>query len=408
MATVNGAPGFSQLNKLNVIEELRVGGDLIGSSAFKEVSTKADFPTPSGGTITLEPYVTYDVIGAVGIDTDTITYSEGSLLRGTSPENSSLIYTGTGVMINGVDQTIEIQDLFLSYGSGTFLDHTSSTGDHGVFLIRVNGAGLNHGEMGTQSGAIFDACFFVAFNEGFKYKAGATSGIFVGSLSSIVALGGSSIALDLNDAVITSFRLTPTDIQGSNISLSGLPNGGNIGSEGIVSGSKFSGTALQGITKKDAKWNFQNCIGIVSSTVYGAALMQDNATNTVLTQNVPAPVTGTFSEPTQAERAATSVAGIITMSNEQSETGTLFVSMDVEKQGAGTPDLNVTIRKNGTDIPNVKQFVEITNNSVNLSLCSPTDFVSGDTYQIYLENITNNTDMLVRNLQFLVTANGGL
>lgn len=408
MATVNGIPGFSQLSKLNVIEELRVAGSLIGSSSFKEVSTKDDFPAPQGGTITLDEGVTYDIIGAVDIGTDSITYSEGSLLRGVSPENSSITYTGMGIMINGLDVTIEIQDLFLSHPSGTLIDHESTSGMHGVFLIRVNSAGLNGGEVGNQSGMIFDACFCVAFDDGLKYKAGSTSGIFVGSLSSIVALGGSSIALDLNDALITSFRLTPMDILGSNISLSGLPNGGNIGSEGIVSGCKFSGTALNGISKKDAMWNFQNCIGVVSSTVYGAALMEDNTTNTVLTQNIPTAVLGTFTSPDQVERASTSAAGVITMSNEQEETGTIFVSMDVEKQGAGTPDLVVTIRQNGVDIPGVKQFVEITNNSVNLSLCSPTDFVAGDTYQLFFENQTNNTDMLVRNLQFIVTANGGL
>ncbi|MGB2264781.1 MAG: hypothetical protein ACPH3C_06315, partial [Glaciecola sp.] len=232
--------------------------------------------------------------------------------------------------------------------------------------------------------------------------------LFLCDLAGIVALGGSSIAMDWGDAVIGTISMNASNILGSNISMSGATGSANVVGEAIINGCRFTNTTLSGITKKDSRWLFSACNGIVSSTVYGSALLKDNLTTTSLTQNTPAPILGTFIEPSLVERTSTSAAGVITVSNIQSQTGTVFVSLNLVKDGAGTPTVLVTLRKNGVDVSDVQMSIDVTNRAASVSFSAPVEFIDGDAFQIYLENITNDTDMIVGDAQFLLSSSGGL
>ncbi len=132
--TVGSSPTFNGLT----VNDLTTG-QLFN---IKYVSTKSDFPTPSGGIITLAPNTKYVLVSSVSLGTDSITPASGSVNVITSDTTSgnSLSYTGTGAMF--VDSALtgslfitqiqittpngsvcNIQDTTLS-GTGTILFET--------------------------------------------------------------------------------------------------------------------------------------------------------------------------------------------------------------------------------------------------------------------------------------------
>lgn len=99
------------------------------------INQLSDLPTPSGGTITLLNNTSYQLGAAINIGTDTITFSAGSDLSSAGAFIATLIYTGTGSMLNGVDVNCTVKDIALLAANGKVYDFSETTGGANLVII---------------------------------------------------------------------------------------------------------------------------------------------------------------------------------------------------------------------------------------------------------------------------------
>lgn len=94
--------------------------DDIGVSIGKALSNKvvinqlSDFPTASGGKITLAANTVYCITGSINIGTDYLELGDNTKLEGISALISQIIYTGTGGALRGTDVSVSIEGLTIA------------------------------------------------------------------------------------------------------------------------------------------------------------------------------------------------------------------------------------------------------------------------------------------------------
>jgi hypothetical protein len=93
------------------------------------IKSLSDFPTPSGGNITLVANTAYQINGAVNIGTNTLTFNTSNLIYGVDKSSDQLIYTGTsGMLINAnKDCSIAFLTLAAITTGGSVYNFTGST-----------------------------------------------------------------------------------------------------------------------------------------------------------------------------------------------------------------------------------------------------------------------------------------
>ena len=82
MATVSGIAGFTQLTKLNILDELRVKGVLVSSPTDVIVESVDDLPAASGGFHQLADNTVYAFKGTGTTSPDYLNFGTGSLIKG--------------------------------------------------------------------------------------------------------------------------------------------------------------------------------------------------------------------------------------------------------------------------------------------------------------------------------------
>jgi hypothetical protein len=86
------------------------------------VNSIDDFPTPSGGNITLADNTAYIIVGTVNVGTNSITYGANSSLLGNDILTSKLIFEGSGSKLITRNQSLYLRDLFITCDSGQLFD----------------------------------------------------------------------------------------------------------------------------------------------------------------------------------------------------------------------------------------------------------------------------------------------
>jgi len=377
---------------------------------FKFVNSKSDFPTPSGGVITLADGVTYFITKTIDLTGDRLVAGNNTVLIGGSSENCFLISTGLSAstaLISSV-YSLPMRNLSITHGTALNLDGTgNSTAALDWFGVNFTDC-ATVGTIKTYSNFIMSDCALlnsanmtfdgtigtVGFvNCLFSGIAGQTTLNFPSTLtitrriraiySSFVAFGGGT-AIYVDPAAIVPVESYILDT----INMSG------------------GATYTAGVTYTDNRAFFSNCKGIVNSSEIGQAYYTNNTVqNPIATQNVFEKILGTTTASTINQKFDHT-------NNRLTYTGGLArsfkITAAISANSVTTQAVTILTRvaKNGTTIAESESqaTTSATGRNENFFSQAIVELNTNDFIECFITNATNANSLLVTELNFIVEA----
>jgi len=322
------------------------------------INQESDFPTQDGTTITLEDGVRY-YMGNLVTTAKRFIVQPQAVISGPSLATLSLVYTGTGNMFTSTAGFV-MYNLNFSCPNGTAFAATGSTGD---FLVANQSSCtecLNVGSFDVTG--IFGTAFSfpLVTGQGFKIT-GASQGVLLDAFN-LVGSSSSMVGIDLDAATTALFRIVNSTIAGvpGGVALSGLVNSGNIipSFRGTVDTCNFGigVTPLVNIDPTDARWNFQDVIGVRDSR-NDIDLFLDGGLETIVVASagdwyeIGTPSGGgVFWDSTLQSRFSFGADGVITYDGEVDIDIRVSGRATVEKVGGGSDEIECRIAINWTGV----------------------------------------------------------
>lgn len=247
------------------------------------VKSLSDFPTPSGGVITLADDTSYELNGTVDISTNRIVCGTRNIIRGLDRSNDKLVSTTTGALITCDSTTVAktivtLEGCSLTCTTGAIFAMTGTlTNAQNLVVQRCTITG------GTTLGTIATCNAVVIRNStiagpitssGFTITGTGPSASFIivrdnslrGCAGTMFAFGTSvwgEIQIDRN-IVTTAVGET---------FLSGTTGGANVTVAGTIGNNIFTGagTFISTLTNADTNWSWTDNIGVGNTSVPSAA-----------------------------------------------------------------------------------------------------------------------------------------
>jgi len=377
---------------------------------FKFVNSKSDFPTPSGGVITLADGVTYFITKTIDLTGDRLVAGNNTVLIGGSSENCFLISTGLSAstaLISSV-YSLPMRNLSITHGTALNLDGTgNSTAALDWFgvnftdcatvgtiktysnFIMSDCALLNSANMtfdGTIGTVGFVNCLFsgIAAQTTLNFPSTLTITRRIRAIySSFVAFGGGT-AIYVDPAAIVPVESYILDT----INMSG------------------GATYTAGVTYTDNRAFFSNCKGIVNSSEIGQAYYTNNTVqNPIATQNVFEKILGTTTASTINQKFDHT-------NNRLTYTGGLArsfkITAAISANSVTTQAVTILTRvaKNGTTIAESESqaTTSATGRNENFFSQAIVELNTNDFIECFITNATNANSLLVTELNFIVEA----
>lgn len=152
---------------------------------------------------------------------------------------------------------------------------------------------------------------------------------------------------------------------------------------------------ITGTTSYDGRYVIENVAANTFDIV--AVFVADDATGKA--ENGWVRIAGTTVVGANLERAKMTDNNEVTFLNRTARSGVCVVSATGETAIAAAIDAEYAVFKNDARIPNTKISRELINKRGALPITAPATFVSGDVFEIYVRNVTNTQNILVRTLQ---------
>ena len=363
------------------------------------VDTKSDIGTPSGGDITTVAFTQYFITNGVSLGTDRIILANGVSFIALNSDIGSLTYTGTGDMFTGVGTNNRIERITLnSPTAGSKAINYDGSGTAVLQLIdmtfgSVDTLGTIKDTLGAQ---INNVAFGSIATNGFLFTGDHGEFLITGVIGNIAA----GILFDLGTATFDTFSLTNSfpDVASGATMVSGAIDSANINADGfgtiINANNKGAGTDLSGITSDDIMWQFDDNSGI-SDTMPSAMISFNTSTTTVLVQDTPKLITGPWTEESKSQYTTTA-AGRITYNGVKGITVAISIATSIESASATNKDIIVYLALNGTEITNSGSPNRVSaNDPKNTSVMWELDIVKDDFLEVFIENTSDNIDMIV-------------
>ncbi len=377
---------------------------------FKFVNSKSDFPTPSGGVITLADGVTYFITKTIDLTGDRLVAGNNTVLIGGSSENCFLISTGLSAstaLISSV-YSLPMRNLSITHGTALNLDGTgNSTAALDWFgvnftdcatvgtiktysnFIMSDCALLNSANMtfdGTIGTVGFVNCLFsgIAAQTTLNFPSTLTITRRIRAIySSFVAFGGGT-AIYVDPAAIVPVESYILDT----INMSG--------------GATYTG----GVQYTDNRAFFSNCKGIVNSSELAQAYFTNNTV-----QN-PIGSQGIFEKILGATTASSINQKFSHTDNRLTYTGGLArsfkITAAISANSVTTQSVTILTRvaKNGTTIAESESqaTTSATGRNENFFSQAIVELNTNDFIEIFIANATNANSLLVTELNFVVEA----
>lgn len=252
------------------------------------IENESDFPTPSGGVITLADSTSYRIVGNVSV-ANKLQWGTGSYLWSPSPNVCKLTYTGTDNFIIAQDQTIRMDGVRFdapNQPAGKFIIKQDTTG---AGLISIVGSRIITdscgGFMSTLDVALALSYVQVSQFLGTAYDINGTALLVVDlSRHTLISTEAASIGVDLTGSTIQDLSLTNNIFIGPGTAIKGDTGSANLtaGQTGKVKSCNFSliTTNLSGIDSLDDGWHFSENNGQASTHAAGSGYIEGNATAT--------------------------------------------------------------------------------------------------------------------------------
>jgi len=360
------------------------------------VGSISDLPAPSAGDITLADEIDYHFTSSFSLVNDRLILGDNTIITAIDSSLVTLTYTGTGTMITSTGNSNKIARITLACPNGTLMNiDGQGTGIFQMFDMTV-GVADTLGTWTALSSQITNVAFGSITTDGLLFT--GSHGIFLasGNLMNLVA----GTLFDLGTATFDGFSFTSSfpDIASGATMIDGAAASANINTGGfgtvqdvIMTG---AGTALATISTDDNQWQF-SINSTIADTMAHSLISFNTPTTTTLTQDTPKLITGTWTDEDSSQFTNTA-AGRITYNGVKDITIAISIATSIESASATNKDIVVYLALNGTEIansgsPNRVSANDPKNTSVMWELdISPTDFM-----EVFIENTTDNIDMIV-------------
>lgn len=375
------------------------------------VIDKEDFPAPIAGVIQLEDSISYLVSGEIDLINDTLKAGLRTLIQGFNPLTDTIITDSPNALIEIEDQSVTIKTIRFANADGDIFNLIDNTGITGTLIESVT---INTcASIGT-----FDSPLVLSFRSVSLLNSTVNGAKFVGNVGQLNITRGFNIGwagplYDLGTATFASINISGNNrflTSPSNTVLKGLTAGANIstGGGGFVGGNAFlgTGTFLDGIDVCDDKWRFAGNLNITDTAVgidiFVAA--GDEARTTIVNQDTPVAVAGTFTTDLTCKFTA-NAAGLITYTASEG----IFVNFIAKYLAAPAMSNNIVytghVQKNGTGVIDVTRDTIIGDSisPVKMVILGTVRLAQNDTLQLVIENNSNTVDVDCDAVNFVVT-----
>jgi hypothetical protein len=370
------------------------------------VSEESDFPTPAAGVITLEPDTDYLLANDIST-ANRFVVSRPNTIRASSSQMVSLTYTGSGDMFTGANPSFKIVNITVDAPNGNIFNTTAPSLPGIVQMVESNVKSCQ--TLGAIDGNFITRFSNVAFENivagGLTFA--GTNNILVVDVG-VAFLGGGSL-IDLGTSTFESISIDGGVIASSapgTFFLSGLTNSGNIvpgGLGSVINNKGFgSGSSLNGITTDDARWNFL-ANNVIADTRPDALLyLSAPATTTITTSGVPVLVNGAWTEQRTSQMSSTA-AGRVTYDGEKPSTLPITAKVSAEPVSGSNVTIGIYLVKNGVVVSASEAYgTADSGRPTSITAIWQDSWNNGDYYEIYIENDTNTTNLIVSNAQLRV------
>lgn len=385
-----------------------ISTSLNGVDNIRFVAYKSDFPTPSGGVITLEDNKTYFISGTVDLTGDRIVAGQNTALQGGSSENTFLISTGLDANTALITSEWSITCRFISFTHGTAVNlDADGNPNQALDWFQVNFTNCaNSGTIANYSNAVFNTCAIL----------NSSNLTFDGTIGSIVysdsliqpASGGAGLILPSTLTLTRRLRVTDCAV---------VVIPGSIGLDVDVSASievegyildtvNFSagGTYVSGVQFDDNKSNWSNCRGVINSANIAHMTMTGNATATTISATS-----------TPVKVAGTTVAQPITQrfthtANRLTSDGAIVraykVTAILSFTSGTNNEIGAYVALNGTVIDNSETYAtaNASGRAENTAVQTITELTETDYIEIFVENNSIVSDITVSDMNVVVEA----
>jgi hypothetical protein len=404
-----------------------------------EVTSSSDLPS------TLAANTTYLIRGTISTSTQISVTNEGSQIIGYDRTKDKIEFTGTTgqTLLTITDVSFSISNVWLS---------ATNTGSALIDATNVAASGYNNSRdsilafVNVQFRNCFDVldikgfdlvdfnnCLFFyieATNFGCRFQ--DVSKLEISSCEFIRWFDETTIPTPSGYATVPMIELQANNLasfgavningciihpqqtqDGINISTSSTTGFGTIAANafvnvGLTTGVVFNPT-LSGLAdySQTATYNYDvfSNQGLLNSTSGAVMTVNNNTTNTTLTLNTPTVIdVGTLATAQAAVRYSVSTGGRLTYDGTKQKYVSMHVTIGFDKQGGGTSDYLFSLYKNGTLLAGseVDVVTPSTLSNGTLALNYGTLMEQNDYVEVYVENVTDNSDMLVKDLQFVI------
>ena len=381
--------------------------DSLGQNNTVYLRTESDLPNQTATTWVMNPNVPYKLADSFSTSLQTIP-AAGASLRGDNLSSYTLSFTGSGSMFKGTDVDFYINNITVDPGiANTGFEFNDTAGGVRRF-ISENLQVLNCAVWGKFTDMLLAQvlnCSGENAAQGVQFF--GTSGV-IWSIDRFALTSSSATfkAIDMGTAtapVIELDDLFVTAPAGA-FGLSGLANSGNVpvGRLGRVSGCEFLGGMddLENLSvDDDTRWIFQGNNPTADTFPDALTSFSGNATETIIAASSTdgsnaVLIAGTWVG-VNASLFSTTAAGRVTYLAERSQKGPIDISLGLISSGGGAITVKFYLFKNGVVIPASGLDAAISGSvAANISQHWQLQFDQNDYIEIFIENQTNNTNII--------------
>lgn len=368
------------------------------------IAQMSDFPAPSAGVITLAANTDYLIAVNTLSTANRFVMSNNTSISGTSRENCSITYTGTGDMFTWNDARVTFGLLTLNATSGTLFNGVNTT--PGVYRATFNNVAGNCATLGTignVSGTRMSACSFNNTVDGLTYS----GAIGFGLVESTFITQGAGTAIDFGTCTFDGFSIVNCVSTGGDpgvFFLDGLPNSGNVNAGGIGTfvNNRFAGLGSQtsgNITPNDALWQFDLNDKTGDTRPDSLLYVTGNATPTVISSaGAYVDVNATFVD-ARSSQFSNSTTGVATYIGGKNATLPITASASVLMATGGSKNVEIEIAINGVNIVGTSANGTCSSSqSARIMTVWQAELSPSDTVQVRVANNDDTTDIIVTDM----------
>ena len=402
----SASPTFPSLLPGSGMQITRVGDVITFAAtgalpATKVVNVNAigDFPTASGGIITLVADTVYVISNAISTS-DRFVLANNTSIVGWSVLGPLLEYTGTGTMFTSVDVDVEFLNLHVKATLGKVWDLSDTVG--GVQKIGIQNVNIDAcTDIGT-----FTALFSCAINNLICSSVLGDGPVFVGTGWQLISIkdmalitaSATFVGVDFGSCVSESIDvINPffSYVSGS-IGFKGAASSANLSATGMgnINGASFigAGTPLSTITNQDLRWRFIDNQDIVDTVQDSLSYNSAGTTVTISTPSVAVKIAGTWIDDNSSQFTV-DLGGRVTYNGTEDLHAPIDLSVTADPSSGSNKDFCISVAINGTVeagscVPSRASNGDLNSTSTHWQYI----FTTGDYIEAFIQNDTDTVN----------------